>query len=389
MTEAVIEVGPGTIRGANDAPPKVISAALDCIDDDFALLDDHLVSVKDVWEDVMTTVAGEQVDTAIVVCPAWWPEARIDRVRRAANAAASEVVLLERISILREGFSNQATIVEIAPDLAVVSVSGTVVAVVPLRKEVILDAEAVVAAVGSPAIVVVDAPVGVLGAALLASTIAERMRVNGVPVRIADDDYVLRISRAQRSQCGVEFAESHPVRRLHRKTFAVLSGVLTVVVLCGALAAFDESPSEDMPMTLLVEGRVGVLVPAAWVARRITSGPGSARVQVVSPEDDNVALHITQSLTPRPSSLEETADSLFAALTETSDGAFVDFNASDRRGDRDAVTYREVRPERLVAWTVLIDGTTRIAVGCQSGPAREDLVREACNRAIQSAHALS
>ena len=92
---------------------------------------------------------------------------------------------------------------------------------------------------------------------------------------------------------------------------------------------------DDMPMTLLVEGRVGVMVPATWTARRITSGPGSARVQVVSPTDSGVALHVTQSVVSQPSSLATTADSLLAALAEAADGAFVEFNPSDRRADRD------------------------------------------------------
>lgn len=394
MSEVVIEVGPGTIRGTNDVPPEWVSAALDCIDDEIALLDDRPVSVQDVWDDVMTSVTGASVDTAVVVCPAWWPPARMEKVRRAAHIVAAEVVLLERISILREGFSAEATIVEIASDIAVVSVFGTIAAVVPLRKEPVADAEAVVAAVGAPAGVVVDAPVGVLGAEILASMIADRMRAIAVPIRIADHDYVLRAAAAKRSRCsvqsaGVDLGGSGVFR--DRKALAVLSGVLTVVVLCGAFAAAHDRNSDppDMSMTLLVEGRIGVMVPATWTARRITSGPGSARVQVVSPADGDVALHITQSAVPQPSTLATTADSLRAALAEAADGAFVEFNPSDRRGDRDAVTYREVRPERHVAWTVLIDGTTRIAVGCQSVPGREDLVREACDRAIRSAHAVA
>jgi type VII secretion-associated protein (TIGR03931 family) len=388
VTEVVIEAGPGTIRGPNDAPPEWVSAALDCVDDEFALLDDRPMSVEDVWADVMTSIAGAHVATAVVVCPGWWPATRIHRVRHAAYTAATEVVLLERVHILRALFSDDATVVEIASDVAVVSASGTVAAAVPLQKNAMLDAEAVAAAIGSPAAVVVDAPVGVLGAAVLASTIADRMRAIDVPVRIADDDHVLRVSAAQRSRSDVG-SEDVAAGRSHRKLFAVLSGVLTVMVLCGAFAASHQSPDDGAPMTLLVEGRIGVLVPATWTARRITSGPGSARVQVVSPADADVALHLTQSSTPRPSTLAETAAALSAALAETAAGAFVDFNASDRREDREAVTYREVRPERHVAWTVMVDGTTRIAVGCQSAPGREDLVREACDRAIRSAHAVS
>ena len=163
--------------------------------------------------------------------------------------------------------------------------------------------------------------------------------------------------------------------------------MVSAVVLCGGFAAvYDSDRSVDtMAMTLLVEGRIGVMVPVTWTAQRVTSGPGSARVQVVSPADSDVALHVTQSVVAQPASLAQTADSLLAALAESADVAFVEFNPSDRRADRDAVTYREIRPERHVAWTVLIEGTVRIAIGCQSVPGREHLVREACDRAIRSA----
>jgi type VII secretion-associated protein (TIGR03931 family) len=148
------------------------------------------------------------------------------------------------------------------------------------------------------------------------------------------------------------------------------------------------SHADNVPMTLLVEGRVGVMVPATWTPRRITSGPGSARVQVVSPADGDIALHITQSLVPFPSTLGHTADSLRTAMAEDVAGVFVEFNPSDHRADRSAVTYREIRQERRIEWAVVVDGAVRIAVGCQSTLGREHLIREACDRAIRSAHAV-
>jgi type VII secretion-associated protein (TIGR03931 family) len=226
------------------------------------------------------------------------------------------------------------------------------------------------------------------GAEVLASLIANRMRAIGVSVRIADDGWVLRAAAPHRTP------DRAPLTRVRdRKALAVFAGTVSAVALCGGLAVIHDGGSgertEETPVRLLVEGRVGVLVPAAWTAQRITTGPGSARVQVVSPTDSEVALQITQSLALQASSLEETADSLHAALAHASDGVFVEFNPSDRRADRDAVTYREVRPERHVAWAVLIDGSVRIAIGCQSPPGREHLVRQACERAIHSAHAVS
>jgi type VII secretion-associated protein (TIGR03931 family) len=141
-------------------------------------------------------------------------------------------------------------------------------------------------------------------------------------------------------------------------------------------------------MTLLVEGRVGVMVPARWAIQRVTSGPGSARVQIVSLDDKNVAVHVTQSsLAPRQSR-EQVAEALRRALRQEPDGVFVDFNPSDSRADQLVMTYREIRADRQIQWSVLIDGPLRIAVGCQSAPGREEAVREVCDRAIRSAHAV-
>ncbi|HEX2213764.1 MAG TPA: type VII secretion-associated protein, partial [Mycobacterium sp.] len=114
---------------------------------------------------------------------------------------------------------------------------------------------------------------------------------------------------------------------------------------------------------------------------------GSARLQLVSPSQREVALHVTQSA-GTPDQDFATAESLRAALSNEPDGVFVDFNASDVRAGRPAVTYREIRPHRHVAWAVLVDGGVRIAIGCQSAPARGDLVRDVCDRAIRSAHAV-
>ena len=136
--------------------------------------------------------------------------------------------------------------------------------------------------------------------------------------------------------------------RLSRRGLAVLAGVLlSLAALCAGFAVRHDSrvpPPGDMPMTLLVEGRVGVKVPAQWTVQRITSGPGSARVQIVSPADPETAVHITQSPLP-PDQTPATAgrDPAHGARRRNRDGVFVDFNPADRRADRPAVTYREIR----------------------------------------------
>jgi type VII secretion-associated protein (TIGR03931 family) len=141
------------------------------------------------------------------------------------------------------------------------------------------------------------------------------------------------------------------------------------------------------PTAFLVEGRVALTVPANWVAQRLITGPGSARVQVTSPSDPEVALHVTQSPVPGET-LGGTAERLKRAIDAEPAGVFVDFNPSGSSVGRPAVTYREVRASHQVRWTVLLDGPVRISVGCQSRPADEGAVRDACEQAVRSAHAI-
>ena len=52
---------------------------------------------------------------------------------------------------------------------------------------------------------------------------------------------------------------------------------------------------------------------------------------------------------------------------------------------RPAVTYREVRPGRVIDWSAVLAGSTLIGIGCQGPPRRTDAVRTACERAVASA----
>lgn len=143
-----------------------------------------------------------------------------------------------------------------------------------------------------------------------------------------------------------------------------------------------------MPMTLLVEGRIAVLVPALWPPQRITTGPGSARLQLDSPVDQHVALHLTQSPVPPRYSQQQLADTLAAALRDQPDGVFTELEPADHRAGRAAVTYREVRAAHHIDWTVLLDRDVRIAVGCQYPPERPNLLDWVCERAIRSARTI-
>jgi type VII secretion-associated protein (TIGR03931 family) len=161
-------------------------------------------------------------------------------------------------------------------------------------------------------------------------------------------------------------------------------------VLFAAIAAgfWSESRIEGaapVPPTALVEGRVAMEIPAGWNVQFVTAGPGSARVQVVSPSDGETALHLTQSRV-RDEDLAESAAILRRAFDGQPAGVFVDFHPSDVRAGRPAVTYREVRPGHDIRWAVVLDGTVRISIGCQSAAGAERDIAAACEQAVRSAH---
>jgi len=387
VTVTVVEVGPAAVRGPSHADMEWVSSAIAGIDDALTLIDDRPVDVADVWRTIMHDVVGGPTETIVVVCPTGWASSRVARVRDAAGTVAHDVVLLRRAEVVRDGLADRlATVVEIAPEFVIVSPPGGNAQVVMCR-----DAQAILAAIPMSMAVLLDGPEGVEGVGPLIDAVADRLRDNAIDVTIVDRDWIRRSVEARWRQDKDENAETcPPAGRLGRAT-AVLAGTLvSAAVLCGGFAMRDDQePSvPKMPMTLLVEGRVGVMVPAQWRVQRVTSGPGSARVQVVSPDDANVAVHITQSSLVSHQSHEQVAESLRSALSKEPDGVFLEFNPADRRADQAVMTYREIRPDHHIAWFVLIDESLRIAIGCQSAPGDEEAVREACDQAVRSAHAV-
>jgi type VII secretion-associated protein (TIGR03931 family) len=377
VTRIVVEVGPTAVRGPNPADAQWVSAGIDDIDDELTLIDDRPVCVADVWRTIMHHVVGGAAEAIVLVCPTWWAASRVDRIRDAATAVANDVVVLRRAQALADRLE---TVIEIAPEFVVVSPPEGNMQVVSRG-----DTEAIMARIPTSTPVVVDSPEGVDGAC--AMVIVDRLRANGVAVTIADLDRVRRSVEVPRSQG--HGPQAPPSRNRGRRVAPVLAGtLLAAAVHCVGFAVRQDRSTASMPMTLLVEGRVGVMVPAQWAVERITSGPGSARVQVVSPNDSGVAVHITQSSLATDESLEQVAESLRIALSEQPEGVFVGFNPSDHRADKPVASYREVRPDHHIAWVVLTDKSLRIAIGCQSAPGHEHAVRAACDEAIRSAHAV-
>ncbi len=373
MTAVV--VGPATIIGPGDIDAELVTSALECVDEQLGLLDATVLPAERIWRDAMTAAIGA-VPAVTVVCPTWWSASRVDRIRAAAHAGGTRVVIQHRTEALRAATGeSDCAVVELGEDLVTVSRPGTASCVV--RRTDGATAEAVTArtAWGTP--VVIDAPIGVPGAAALAAEIRALLQDQGVTAQILSCDDLLD----HRDPDGTPAAAgSRPVR-------GRIAIVATVAVVCavGLGLSSRDTPAAvvtavDPDLTWLVEGRIAVQVPARWPVERMLTGAGSARLQIISPDDRGQIIHLTQSVVAPDQTLDVAARSLRAAATKLPGGVIVDFEDFGVSAGRAAVRYREVRGRRVVEWTVLLDGPVRIAVGCQGAS-----VRAACDTAIRSA----
>ncbi|MEV0670993.1 type VII secretion-associated protein [Mycobacterium sp. NPDC050441] len=381
MTSTVVEVGPVTVRGPGPVSAGLAEVAVAGIDDEIALVDDEPVAVSDLWVEVLDA-AGAGARALTLVCPTWWTAERCDRVRSAA--IDSEVVVMQRVQALSTSLTGTSSVVvEIADEL--VMVSGVPAGGVALARHAECDVNpgavvrAVVGIAGTSAEVVVDAPAEVAGAVTLGNAVVAALRRRGVVVTVADT----------RTWCDTLVAPDTPVdeqigRRIRNGKIALCATAASALVLGGIVFAAWNGSADNPSMTVLVEGRVGMQIPADWTARRVTDGPGSARVQVVSPNDPQMMIHLTQSGVGDGT----VADTVGRALQEQPAGVFVDFDPSAVVTARPVVSYREVRTGREIRWAVFVDGAVRIAVGCQSAPGRDEAVLPACEAAIRSAHAM-
>ncbi|WP_232375302.1 type VII secretion-associated protein [Mycolicibacterium baixiangningiae] len=369
----VVEVGPTTMRGPEPVDDELASAAVEAIDDPLMLVDGRPVAVRRVVSELLRSAVGAGDDELTVVHPTWWSRRRVDVVLDAAGDVHRSVVGMTRAQMLGDGFT---AVVEIAVDHVAVIAAGVRTMV---RSDDAAICAAVVREIGGRGTVLVDAPRGVGGDAL-ASSIVTALGERGVTATRAG-------AVPLRNAAPEPTPAAAPPGRSRRRAAPVLAGaLLTTVGIIGAAALTDDPQPE--PTALLVEGRVGLVVPALWTVARITEGGGSARVQITSPADPAVALHVTQSVLPRPQSVQQVADTLRDALEAEDTGVFTDFRAVDERGGRAVATYRERRAKHQTDWAVLADGALRIAIGCQSPPGRADAVRPACEAAVRSAHAV-
>lgn len=377
MSEAVVVVGPTLVSGPGVVDREMAALAMESIDDDLALVDDRVVSVDDLWRDVLGSAVHGSCARLSLICPSWWPRSRVERIRASAGEWSANVVVLSRADVL----ATAATVLELSPELVVVHADAQrhVITRVNAGSGVL---DAVVACVEGLAAVTIDVPPSVTP---FGTELVRALRRRGVDVTVADDQTLVGAVRRQHGEAGCDAPSIG--RRLTPRAAAVAVAILSAGALTAAALGLDAGAEELPDGAWLVEGRVAVEVPSQWTVERITAGSGSARVQVVSPVNTLDAIHVTQSWVPDAQTLEAAAEALRNALAEQPDGVFVDFSAVGERAQRAAVTYREIRTDRRVDWTVLLDGDVRIAIGCQ-GAADHPGPVVLCDRAIRSAHAV-
>jgi type VII secretion-associated protein (TIGR03931 family) len=380
VTATVIEAGPVLVRGPGTVPAEPSRIAVECVDDVIALVDDEPMPVDELWAQVVRAAAGRHTDAPIVVCPTWWTTDQADRVRTAA--AEIDGVVVRRAQAFAAALDGQSwAVVEIADELIMVSCGDGEPLRLVRRGESSELAGEVADATRGAAHVMVDGPGEVGGAVALGRAVADAVRDRGATVSIACAGTLSRGAReaVRRDEVASDPEPAEPAGR-RRGGRRLVGTAMVMAIGCAAVAA---RPGTEPEPRVLVEGRVGMQIPADWTVRRVTSGPGSARVEVVSAADPNTVIHLTQSPlgTADPSAV---ADTLRRALDEQPPGVFVDFNPADRIAERPVVTYREVRGGRKIDWAVLVDKTIRIAIGCQDPAGRGRLP---CEAAIRSARA--
>jgi type VII secretion-associated protein (TIGR03931 family) len=395
---AIVEVGPETIRRLCCGTELVVDddlayAALAAVDDRLAMVGERPMAVNSVWNAVFRSAICAPANGVVVVHPSWWSASRIGVVTDAAAGAADDVLTRPRSWLLRQQVPDTdpsvTAVVEIAERL--VAITGTEVCAVPRTGEpqrVAADVAGVILGL-APAVVLLDAP----GSPELATMVADVIRDRAGTVVEIDDARLARSASPAHPDPPARPAAPR-VGRVRPHARSALAAAAIVAAAAVPAVATTRRPDagtttrvESAPTTFLVEGRVALSVPADWPTQRVVGGPGSARVQVTSPSDPEVAVHVTQSPVAGET-LSGTAERLKRAIDAEPAGVFVDFNPSGMSGGRPAVTYREVRPDHHVRWTVLLDGPVRISIGCQSRPGGEDAVRAVCEQAVRTAHAI-
>lgn len=360
----VVEVGPAVVRrwGAAAGSP-VATTALDGIDDPLVLLDERPIRVDDLLRSLLAQTLGERCSRVLLVHPSSWPAPRVARVVRAAAGSADRVVSVSRSELA----GPDAVVVEIDTLVVMVRAGDSVTAL--RRDDVAAIAATAARCAGGDGEVVLDVPPELPGAAITAAAIRAALAHRGLTAGPAE--IAIRMKAGGGS--------------IRLRSNLIGAAALCLLVILGLVAMRPHHSVATAPVVItstLVEGRVAVAVPDHWTVERLTQGPGSRRVQVSSPTNPDDALHITQSYAPGTTLADAGA---VLGRVAAGQSAFAEFLPHDEVAGRPAVTYREDRPPRVVRWVVLLDGSTRISIGCQSRAGAEDGIRTACDQAIRSA----
>lgn len=377
MTSTPVVFGPATVRGPCPVPAELVRAGLAAVDDQHTVVDDRMVEVDTVLGEIVRTAVGDACREIVLICPGWWPGTRLDRVRAAAAGQCSEVVVLQRPQVYRRAHPDVEVFVEFADEFvmagALTDEPPAAALVVPRQAD---PADAVVSGLGEPTSVLIDVPTSVTGARAVATDIAARLRRGGTDVVVVGDRHLCRAAAGP-----ADVTSTVDVR--HRALpWIVTAGLLAVSVSTWALLG---EPDRDTTVSV-VEGRVVASVPAGWTVERVTAGTGSRRLQAVEPGSDRAVL-IVQSRAE--TDLTATAATLDTALRRQDPDVFTTLRSPAERGGRTVIGYTETRTGREIDWAVFLDGTVRIAVGCQSPPGQAAQLRAACDAVIRSAHAIS
>ena len=389
-----VEVGPASVRvlggpSAGEPDEAMVSAVLDGIDDAVALFDERPVVVAELMRAVMSSILVASPGPVVIVHPSWWSRARIDLVVQ-SSGAARKVVALSRSEVVRAA-GHGGTLIEIAGEFVAVAGAGLRV----FGSGNIESIAAAAAEVGRSGDVLLDAPAAIPGSAQTAEQLRVALAARGRSARDVDVAALADAAPSRRRVGG-------PVAALVAASLVLAAPVLPNVRELGlpdgrelglpdgrerVATPRPEVGAPDPAAVSLVEGRIVVAVPLHWHVERVRSGSGSRRVQVGSPVDPDIALHITASYAP-DSTLAQAAEVLGDAVADQTPGVFVGFRPAVEVAGRPAVTYREVRVGRVVDWSVVLSGSTRIGIGCQSAPDRTEVVRAVCVQAIRTAREL-
>ncbi|WP_059016023.1 type VII secretion-associated protein [Mycobacterium sp. M26] len=379
----VLEVGPAAVRrlphGDDLAEPPLVCAALAGIDDTTVLLDECPVSVEHLWRHILSASSDMPCEAITLVHPSWWPARRVTRLAEWASGAAATVATQPRSTPARLGTT--AVLIELGTDVVAIC-RGFATPDVLAGPADPASIVARIMATSSPSRVLIDAPHGVPGAGDLAQILRTMLSDNGIPTELhrIEDSVPAALPPDTRSAAP----RRHPQRPAAIAAFAVAVTILLAVVFVTARP--DEAP---IGRTVnLVEGRIVVQIPADWRLRRVTAGPGSHRVELTSVTDPSDALHITQSYAPGQTH-DTVAHVLDEAIRHEAPGVFTDFDPDGRRAGRQVLTYQETRSGREIRWFVLLDGPTRISIGCQRGHGSPEAIGPVCDRAIASARQIN